>query len=217
MTSHITHIVSLDLGQTSDPSALAVMERTGPAPCAYDCRHLFRWHLGTGYPQIVEDTMALLTRPGLVRPMLVVDRTGVGRPVVDMFRQHSGLPCAFRPVTITAGSAWGWNPDRSLNVPKKDLVGTLQVLLGHRRLRIASSLPDAPVLLRELQNFRVKITAAANEVFGAWREGQHDDLVLAVALAAWVGEHAFSGPVLPAPEAARSMMDRAGDEGVFAG
>lgn len=26
---------------------------------------------------------------------------------------------------------------------------------------------------------------AANEMFGAWREGQHDDLVLAVAIAVW--------------------------------
>ena len=37
-----------------------------------------------------------------------------------------------------------------------------------------------------LEAFRVKITEAANETFGAWREGQHDDLLLAVALAAWM-------------------------------
>jgi hypothetical protein len=35
----------------------------------------------------------------------------------------------------------------------------------------------------------VKITPTANEAFGAWREGAHDDLVLAVAIAAWEGEH----------------------------
>ncbi len=44
------------------------------------------------------------------------------------------------------------------------------------------------MLVRELENFRVKITAAANETFGAWREGQHDDLVIAVALACWLAE-----------------------------
>jgi hypothetical protein len=53
---------------------------------------------------------------------------------------------------------------------------------------IARSLPDAATLVRELQNFQVKITVAANETFGVWRDGQHDDLVLAVALASWWGE-----------------------------
>ena len=59
------------------------------------------------------------------------------------------------------------------------------------RVRLIRALIDAAAgLLRaELLNFRVKITAAANETFGAWREGEHDDLVLAVALACWAGEH----------------------------
>ena len=38
---------------------------------------------------------------------------------------------------------------------------------------------------QELLNFRVKITANANETFNA-REGTHDDLVLAVALPIWL-------------------------------
>jgi hypothetical protein len=44
-----------------------------------------------------------------------------------------------------------------------------------------------PILIRELQNYQVKVTPAANEVFNA-REGEHDDLLLALALAAWNGE-----------------------------
>ena len=44
------------------------------------------------------------------------------------------------------------------------------------------------MLVRELLDFKVKITAAANETFGNFREGTHDDLVLAVAIAAWEGE-----------------------------
>jgi hypothetical protein len=34
----------------------------------------------------------------------------------------------------------------------------------------------------------VKVTAAANEVFKAWRDGDNDDLVLALAIAAWQAE-----------------------------
>ena len=41
---------------------------------------------------------------------------------------------------------------------------------------------------RELGTFTVKITSSANETFEAWREREHDDLVLAVALATWGAE-----------------------------
>jgi hypothetical protein len=36
--------------------------------------------------------------------------------------------------------------------------------------------------------FQVEITAAADDLYGAWREGAHDDLALAVALTCWYGE-----------------------------
>jgi hypothetical protein len=39
-----------------------------------------------------------------------------------------------------------------------------------------------PVLARELQDFRARFTEAGNATFNA-REGAHDDLVLALALA----------------------------------
>jgi hypothetical protein len=58
-------------------------------------------------------------------------------------------------------------------------------------LQVARGLPLAPVLVKELEAFQVKITANAHETFAAWRERDHDDLVLSVALAAWVGEHAM--------------------------
>jgi hypothetical protein len=116
---------------------------------------------------------------------LVVDQTGVGRAVVDMLRQAVGWVV---PVTITGGHAVTQAEDRSWHVPKKELVTCLQVVMQSRRLQIARSLPDAATLVRELQNFQIKITAAANETFGVWRDGQHDDLVLAVALACWWAE-----------------------------
>lgn len=67
-------------------------------------------------------------------------------------------------------------------MPKGELVSKLQALLHSGDLRIAASLPDAAVLARELQDFRVRFTDAGNATFNA-REGAHDDLVLALALA----------------------------------
>ena len=47
------------------------------------------------------------------------------------------------------------------------------------------------MLVRELSTFRAKVNIATwNESFEAWRARDHDDLVLAVALAALLGEYA---------------------------
>jgi hypothetical protein len=74
-------------------------------------------------------------------------------------------------------------------VPKRDLVGALQVLIQTGRLRIAEGLRDARTLVDELLRFRVRINArTAHDSYGAWRECEHDDLVLALAVAVWRAE-----------------------------
>jgi hypothetical protein len=84
--------------------------------------------------------------------------------------------------------AAGWAEDGARLVPKRDLVGVLQVLFQTRRLRIADQLPESSTLERELLAFRAKTPTAGAEVAEAWRERPHDDLVLAVAFACWLGE-----------------------------
>ena len=98
----------------------------------------------------------------------------------DMFAGRHALRST-QGVVITGGRdttrhGAGWS------VPKGELVSKLQALLHAGELRIAASLPDAATLMRELQDFRVRFTDAGNATFNA-REGAHDDLVLAVALA----------------------------------
>lgn len=184
--------VGLDLGQTTDYTAVAVLQRQEPDPeCGqnelpvYALRHLERFLLGTSYTAMVSAVRKLLDSPQLRGAALVVDQTGVGRPVVDMLKQVSSR---LVPVTITAGKSTSRAADGGWHVPKRELVTTLQRVLQSRRLLIAQSLPDARVLVRELRDFQVRITASANEVFGNWRGGQHDDLVLAVSLACWFAE-----------------------------
>ena len=83
-------------------------------------------------------------------------------------------------MTITAGEAAS-----GATVPKKDLVGAVQAPLCGGRLKSADKLELTPVLTRELETFRVKVTLARNEVFEAWRERDH--LVLALTLALYLG------------------------------
>ena len=58
------------------------------------------------------------------------------------------------------------------------------VLLHAGDLKIARSLADAATLVDELQTLRASISEAGFASFSA-RSGKHDDLVLAVAIAAW--------------------------------
>jgi hypothetical protein len=188
-------VVGLDLGQASDPSALAAVEQTTAPDAAgrkanhYSVRYLRRFPLGTSYPLVVSSVCETMAGKTLAGCPLAVDQTGVGRAVVDMFRA-ADLDADLWAVTITAGSLVSVE-GRDLHVPKKELVSALQVPLQTRRFAIAQGLPDAGTLAKELANFRVKITAAANETFGAWREGQHDDLLLAVAMAVWLAERLY--------------------------
>lgn len=179
--------LGLDLGQALDYTVLVAMERVAKGSAGhYAIRHLERFPLRTPYPKIVEHVVGLVQRGPLAGSFLAVDQTGVGRAVVDLLWQ-AALNAYLRPVTITAGHRIGGDGG-SYHVPKKELVGALQVLLQTRRLHISSRLPLAPLWQQEMQVFQTKIVSL-HELYGAPGKGQHDDLVLATALAAWVGEH----------------------------
>lgn len=182
--------LGLDLGQAQDFSALVIVEHDVAEDVQpegqitqYDVPHIQRWPLGTPYPKIVADVATMMQSPQLAECALVVDATGVGRPVVELFVAAN---CNPKGVMITGGSHATQDPDTGYwHVPKKELVSTVQVALQSSTLHIARALPDAAVLTEELLSFQVKITTSANEQYGEWRQGKHDDLVLALALALW--------------------------------
>lgn len=174
----------LDLGQTQDPTAMALADVEGPiTERVCRIRGLKRWPLRTKYTAIAEDVDQMMSSGPLRGSILIVDHTGVGRGVVDLFRKTPSLS-GLHAVTITGGDKTS-REDKDWRVPKKDLVGIVQVLLESGRLWIAPDCEDAQTLVSELQTFQMKVTDAGNETYGAWRTGKHDDLVLAVALACW--------------------------------
>jgi len=81
------YFTGLDLGQSQDYSALVVVEqfsRASQREHEYRVRHLHRWTLGTSYPTIVAELGVMFSSHPLRDSTLVIDATGVGRPVVDM-------------------------------------------------------------------------------------------------------------------------------------
>jgi hypothetical protein len=188
------YYMSVDLGQAADYTAISILETLPPpagrpeAPASYLLRHLERPPLGTTYPAIVARVVQLLERASLSRDdtPLVVDKTGVGRPVTDMFRAEGLRP---QTITITGGHTVTTNSPSDYYVPKKELASTIVAVYQSRRLQMPAGLELGPVLIKELLNFRPKINISTGNIsYEAWRERDHDDLVLSVAMALWVAE-----------------------------
>jgi hypothetical protein len=161
-----------------------------PAEVPLAIRHLERFELGTKYTDVVDRVAALVRSEPLRRmpAILLVDKTGVGAAVLDSFT-HARIGAV--AITLHGGSSVTRDPQRpGFRVPKRDLITVTQVLLQNGRLRVASELPEAETLKRELLNFRVKIDPkTAHDSYEHWRESDHDDLVLAVSMAAWFRQY----------------------------
>lgn len=183
--------IGVDLGQSKDYTAITILENNfkylsiNTKIPVYEVRHLERIKLGTSYPKIVKRLEALLQKIEIYhsQKVMLVDATGVGKPVVDMLRQ--GDLCTIIGITITGGHEVTEVQD-GFHVPKKELVAALQVLIQSERIKIAKDLEFADTLKQEILNFKVKLDdRTGHESFEAWREHEHDDLVLSTAIAAW--------------------------------
>lgn len=194
--------VGLDLGQSADYTALSVVQAVkvaagqGKFATVLHLRHLERYPLRTPYPEVAEKVAALMRDPRLApeeiaparrryfrkAPELVVDNTGVGVAVTDLLRK---LGLKFVSVTITGGDKAS-GAGGTMRVPKRDLVAALEVPFHTGALKVAEDLELWPVLKGELLTFRRKINLkTAHDSYEHWRETDHDDLVLATALACW--------------------------------
>jgi hypothetical protein len=181
-----------------------------PHEVKYDIVHLERFPLNTSYPDIVElvanrvkvlrtnteghGSMHKKHRPAI---KLAVDYTGVGRGVVDFFRL---MRLNVMPITLTGGAKITYDEkDGDWHVPKRELVTIVQLYLQGGQVKVAPRLPEAEVLSQEMTNFRYSLNRRGNELYGVeWREGKHDDLLLATACAlfsAYLAEQHRSGHI----------------------
>jgi hypothetical protein len=195
----------LDLGRRRDPAAFVILERNSIRG-AFDhawrqhhrhilfiLRHAERFPLGLPYLTIVDRLSRLLhstTRslPGNFellpghelnpRKTLAVDATGVGSPVVELLRRAQ-LQATLVPITITSGSRPAKDSDGGHLIPRRDLVTNLRVLLETGALKIPEDLRNRDDVVTELAELEDTPTR------------RHDDLALALALAAWSAAHSL--------------------------
>jgi hypothetical protein len=193
----------LDLGQRRDYSAIAIVERKElmrafqtPLFQGLLVRHVERIPLGTPYPRVVARVRDIVRSAELRgQCALAADGTGVGAPVVEMLRAAE-LGCEITAVTITSGErehSCSWAGGAAWNVPKQDLIAGVQVLLERGELKIARRLRDAGPLVRELLDVRATPGRVGRMRWGAEGCGEHDDLVIALALACWRAGRKRSG------------------------
>ena len=72
-----------------------------------------------------------------------------------------------------------------MNVPKIDVVNSILLQQQARNLYLPQ-VPELEILFRQLQDFRMTITKAANLQFGNIPgTGRNDDLVIALGLTCW--------------------------------
>jgi hypothetical protein len=180
-----TVTIGVDIGQRVDPTAIAVVElEERPGNGRLDehhlVRHLERLALGTPYPRVVDRVAAVAAGVGSRAELaaVYVDATGVGQPIVDLLAETGVRP---RAVYFTHGDKRTVEGDE-VRLGKAWLVSRLQALLQSGRLHLPDT-REARQLGKELLDYEIRVDQDANDKYGAFKVGSHDDLVTALGLA----------------------------------
>jgi hypothetical protein len=179
--------IGVDLGKDVDFTAISFIAKIGRGIQAiYQVVHLERLPLGTPYPKIVGRIQTLIEIAQInSRLTLIVDKTGVGGPVIDYFRLAN---LRTRGITITSGKEPHGRRGGDWNVPRDDLITQMQFLIDVERLRIAKSIPLALDLVEELTHFKPSPSSKAKRVSPPFSQRLHDDLAMSTMLPVWYGE-----------------------------
>ncbi len=118
----------------------------------------------------------------------------MGAPIVELVKNALAVStmtdrALVHPVTFTYGDRFvhgaypidGASPGDSLG--KAYLVNRLQILLEQDRLDLPKGDPQITDMVEELKAYEIRIDTDANEKYGAFAVGSHDDMVTALGLA----------------------------------
>jgi hypothetical protein len=185
--------LGVDLGQARSYSAVVLLAHERGRDPIYTLVHAQRFPLGTSFSDIVDRIVAPLAAPPLLgRTTVAVDAGGIGAPVLEQLKPRlpPGTPC--RAIELTGGSSVHTAKGKT-TVPKSDVIATTQILFQNHRIRIAAGTPAAAELTEELRSFTITINENGHPTYRPAQDGGHDDLVLALGLAAWTAKHIGGG------------------------
>lgn len=202
--------IGVDLGKRTDHSAVALLTPVRPGePGRFHIPSVTRLPLavgeGTGHylgqakriNAALERVMQVVTGPITV----LVDATGVGDAVVEMVRLQllSSSRVRLMEVTITGGQGATHRGNR-WSVSKSSLIAQLTAALEQQEIRFGD-FPHREATQRELLAYRVKPSSVSGgaDRLEAEKDSDHDDLVIAAALAVYAVRHSQ-----PAPSPARA-------------
>lgn len=157
-----------DPGGREDYAAFVCVRREGDGlrVCYIDAK------LGLTYSEFTALIASLKSRASFAK--ICVDETGLGGPVVEHLREL-GLPC--EGIKLTESS-------------KERVLGNLKLLLEQRRI----TLPFDNMLIQHLNAVEFEVTRSGGLRF-THRQGTHDDLAYALALACWAARCESRGGV----------------------
>jgi len=180
--------VGVDIGQRRDPTAIAVVEQEErrTTETHHIARHLERLPLGSPYPAVAKRVAAVVggvhAATSGESPTLYVDATGVGTPIVDILKA-AGVGDLAQLVAVYFTHGDRRKVERGeVKLGKAWLVSRMQALLQSGLLHLPRT-AEAEVLAKELLDYEIRVTEDANDRYGAFRVGAHDDLVTALGLA----------------------------------
>jgi hypothetical protein len=190
----------LDPGKQQDYAALAVLEQVegddplcpGRPAWTYTLAGLEQYPLGTPYATVRgevgvgERVKARFASPPLTGSQVAVDQTGVGAAVLDLLRSL-GPSCVLFGVVITGGETCR-REGLSWHVSKGLLVSNFVSLLHSGRFKVPDTLRLKAEWDTQLAAFREKQRPSGSLIYEADRLQDHDDMVCAAMIAAFLGE-----------------------------
>jgi hypothetical protein len=186
------------IGQPHEPSAFAVLERSGSGNDAvYHLKDLKRFKAGEPYPDMFDKLEAWYQRAELHGTTLVVDKTGIGKGIVDLLQRRQ-IGAYLQTIQIIHGHHAA-ETGEGYAVPKKDAAAALQSVLSTNRIAIPSSLFSSTLrsLRTELASFRMKNITLGGDPMEPHRDSDQADLIYAVCLPIWYSDRHWGPSWIP--------------------
>jgi hypothetical protein len=187
--------VGVEIGQKRNQTAICVAEQEcrevdQRKETHYLVRHLERMPLASSYPAVATRVGEIVTRVKErtdIYSTIFVNATGTGVPVINLIAEQAREREVIWPVYFNYGDRRKEESETELQVTlgKAYLVTRLQTLLQTDRLHLSRT-SESEALAQELLDYEVKVDEHANERYGAFSVGTHDDLVMALGLAVQV-------------------------------